>query len=99
MAGVALPARREILGGDVRRQLPLEQCDLILDHQLAFFQPLQLQLIDDRRLREPEDHVVKIAMLELELGDARFDGVGLVGVRHEWCRQRLGEMEYRPAGR
>jgi hypothetical protein len=38
-------------------------------------------------------------MLELELGDARFDGVGLVGVRHEWCRQRLGEMEYRPAGR
>ena len=89
MAGMALSARREILGRDIGRQLPLEQCDLILDHQLAFFQPLQLQLIDDRRLGEPEDHVVKVAMLELELGDARFDGVGLVGVRHEWCGQQL----------
>ena len=98
MAGVAHAARRTILkfrvlGENVRRQLPFKQRDLILDHQFAFFQSLQLQLIDHRRLGEAENYVVEITMLQLELGDARFDGVDLVEVGQEWCRGQLRGSE------
>ena len=55
---------RIALGYDVRQKLALELGDLVLQHQLALLQPLDLQLVERRVARDLADYVVKVAMFQ-----------------------------------
>lgn len=53
--------------GDIVWNIPAAQMfDQIPQQQLAFFQPLHLQLIKRALAGDPIDHVVKVAMLRFE---------------------------------
>src|SRR5438067_2323112 len=47
---------------DVREQFAFDLRDLVFQHQLALFQPLQLQLVERGALGETRDHVVESAL-------------------------------------
>src|SRR3954469_16274923 len=66
--------RRGKLRDDVRQQLAFDFRNLVLQHQLAFLQPLHLQLVEGAALDEPRDHVVEVAMLGLERGELSLEG-------------------------
>src|SRR5256884_6929482 len=54
-------------GIEIRDQLTLESRDLILEHELALLQALQLQLVDVQIERQPRDDLVEITMLDAQL--------------------------------
>src|SRR5690348_5565835 len=55
---------------DIRYQLPLQHEDLILQHELAFLQALQLELVVEGVQFQRFDGAVQVPMLEVELADA-----------------------------
>src|SRR5262245_16714544 len=59
----------ECLCRDVRIDLALEPGHLVLEEELAALEALELELVVAGLLGEALDHVVKIAMLDLELQD------------------------------
>src|SRR5437762_1692373 len=59
---------------DVREQFAFDLRDLVFQHQLALFQPLQLQLVEWGALGETRDHVVEIAVLGSQSGELRLQG-------------------------
>ena len=61
---------RRGLSPDVRRQLSFEECDLVLQKQLAFLQALELELVLDGINAKAGDDVVEVAVLEVQLVDA-----------------------------
>jgi hypothetical protein len=56
-----------VLGGDVRLELALEHGDLVFEEELAFLEPLQLQLVLRGALRESKYDVIKVPVLGLQL--------------------------------
>ena len=48
---------------DVGKDAASHKCHLVLQDKFALFQALQLQLVERLVLRQPLDHVVKVAML------------------------------------
>src|SRR5215469_10423319 len=60
-----LTAVCRLSGDDVGQQFALDLGDLVLEQELALFQPLQLELVDRRVLGEARDHLVEVAMLGL----------------------------------
>src|ERR1043166_1520477 len=59
---------------DVRQQFAFDLRDLVFQHQLALFEPLQLQLVEGGALGEARDHVVEIAVLGSQSGALRLQG-------------------------
>src|SRR5690349_162912 len=59
---------------DVRQQFAFDLGDLVLQHQLALFQPLQLQLIEGAAFGDTRDDVIEIAMLGSQSGEFRLQG-------------------------
>ena len=57
---------------DVGKDAASHECHLVLQDKFALFQPLQLQLVERLVLRQPFDHVVKVAMLALQHVKTRF---------------------------
>lgn len=56
-------------GNDIGQQLAADFLYMILEHQFAFFQALHLQEINRlAAFKQPVDRVIKITMLELQLG-------------------------------
>ena len=55
---------------NVRRQLSFEECDLVFQVQLPFFEPLQLKLVLNGIDREAGDNVIEVSVLEVQLIDA-----------------------------
>src|SRR6185312_16637385 len=54
-------------GVQVRDQLALEASDLVLQHELAFLEALQLQLVGMDVERQSGDDIVQVAMLNAQL--------------------------------
>ncbi len=54
-------------GVEVRNGLAFQAGDLILDQELAFFQPFQFEFIDQRVFRQAGNHVVQIAVFDAQL--------------------------------
>ena len=48
---------------DIRQQFAFDLRDLVLQYQLALFEPLKLQLIEGSALGKARDNVVEIAVL------------------------------------
>ena len=70
------PARAIVRGRSGRNigdELNLQLKDLILDLQLLLLEPPQLEFIVTGQGGEPVDHIVEIAMLDLQLDDAALD--------------------------
>src|SRR5207237_6095459 len=59
---------------DIRQQFAFDLGDLVFQHQLAFFQALQLQLVEGTALANPRDHVIEIAVLGSQSGEFRLQG-------------------------
>src|SRR2546421_4980652 len=59
---------------DVRQQFAFDLGDLVLQHQLALFEPLQLQLVERTALDDTRDHVIEIAVLGSQCGEFRLQG-------------------------
>ncbi len=59
----------QALRRNIRRQLPFQQGDLVLQVELALFQALELKLILNRVQREAGDDVVEVSVLEVQLID------------------------------
>src|SRR6266513_291138 len=59
---------------DIRQQFAFDLGDLVLQHQLAFFEPLQLQLVERAAFDDARDHVIEIAMLGSQSGEFRLQG-------------------------
>jgi hypothetical protein len=53
-------------GNDVRQKPAFDQGDLIFQRQLALLQALKLKLVERSLFGNAHDHIVEIAMLELE---------------------------------
>lgn len=60
-------------GGYVRNQLNLQLKDLILDLQFLLLQAPQLEFVMASQRGESVDHVIEIAMLDLQFDDAAMD--------------------------
>src|SRR5437660_551265 len=58
---------RPCSGIEIRDQLALQARDLVLEHELALLQALQLQLIDVQIERQARDDLVEITMLDAQL--------------------------------
>src|SRR5207245_2680438 len=54
------------LRDDVWQQLALDLRDLVFEQQLALLEPLQSQLIERPGLGNARNHVVKVAVLDLQ---------------------------------
>src|ERR1700674_5189491 len=54
-------------GVEIRDQLALQACDLILEHELALLQALQLQLIHVQIKRQAGDDLIEITMFDAQL--------------------------------
>ena len=54
-------------GVEIGDQLALLAFDLVLEHQFAFLQALDLDLVDVDVHGEPGDHLVQVAVLDAEL--------------------------------
>src|SRR5690606_30572717 len=52
---------------EIRNQLAFQPSDLILEHELAFFQASQLELVDVQLHLQTIDDVVQVAMLDPQL--------------------------------
>src|SRR6266542_1177383 len=61
-------------GNDVRQQLAFDLLDLVLQHQLALLEPLQLKLVERAALDHARDHVVEVAVLGFQFGELRLEG-------------------------
>src|SRR6266567_3696875 len=63
-------------GDDVGQELALDFRDLVLEQQLALLEPLELQLIERPMFGNARNHVVEVAVLDLQgrkLGLQGFD--------------------------
>jgi hypothetical protein len=67
------------LGGNIRFQQYFDLRDSILDQQLAFFQPLQHQLITRGRFEQTLDGGIEVAVFDLQ-----FLKLGVQGVNVNW---------------
>src|ERR1700758_4471116 len=84
---VTIPLRSRI---HIRDQLTFHARDLILEHQLALFEALQLQLIGMDIHREALDDFIEITMLDAQraqlLDVAEQLAIDVVfDFRHGWC--------------
>src|ERR1700730_8759203 len=61
-------------GDDIRQQFALNLLDLVLQRQLAFLQPPQLELIERAALHHARDHVIEVAVLGFQRGEFRLEG-------------------------
>src|SRR5256885_240498 len=61
---------------NVRHQLPLQHEDLVLQHQLAFLQALELKLVMQGILLQGLDGAVEVTMFQVEFADAPLDLFG-----------------------
>src|SRR5690349_20725740 len=68
------PSSASASSDDVRQQFAFDQRDLVFQHQLALFEPLQLQLVEGGALGKARDHVVEIAVLGSQSGELRLQG-------------------------
>tara|TARA_X000000950_G_scaffold93733_1_gene117990 strand:- start:1333 stop:1746 length:414 start_codon:yes stop_codon:yes gene_type:complete len=87
MAELDMGEPRLGLCNDIGKDPASDQGYLVFQHQLAFLQPLQLQLVEWRAIGQPFDDIVKIAMLALQRMKA---GMKLLlflnfGVAHRRC--------------
>src|SRR5207253_7266717 len=84
------PAARVRSSDDVGNQARAQALDLVLEQELTFLQPLQLQLILARIGTEPPNHVIQVVVLDLEsvqaLANLRLLLFGQRKVRHLWKR-------------
>src|SRR5207302_8663908 len=74
MPASTCPSSAGASSNDVREQFAFDLRDLVFQHQLALFQPLQLQLVEGGALGETRDHVVEIAVLGSQSGELRLQG-------------------------
>jgi hypothetical protein len=63
--GLRHSLRRGSLGDDVGEQLAFDFRDLVLQHQLALFEALHLQLIKGAGIGDARNDIVEVAMLDL----------------------------------
>ena len=77
---------------DVGKDAASHKCHLVLQAKFALFQPLQLQLVERLVLRQPLDHVVKVAMLALQHVETRFQDLLFldVGAVHRLSSRSAG---------
>src|SRR4051794_15186084 len=54
-------------GVQIRNELAFEARDLVLQHQLAFLQPLHLQLVGIHVERQAHDYLIEIPMLDAQV--------------------------------
>ncbi len=54
------------LGDNIRQQQALDMGHIVLELKLAFFQALQLNLVERRRFRDSRNHIVEVAVLALQ---------------------------------
>ena len=66
------PNARFISSDYVRQQGAFDLRDFVLQLQLAFLQPLQLELVEGNLLGDPRDNVVEVAVLAPELAQPSF---------------------------
>src|SRR5437762_877820 len=57
------PATSAMSGDAVRDEPALQPRDLVLEHQLAFLEPLDLELVERPLIRQPRDDRIEITML------------------------------------
>src|SRR5262245_33944294 len=69
--------RSPTLGDDVRQQFAFDLGDLVLQQELALFQPLQFQLVDRCARCQPRDHLVEVTVLSSECGELRLQSFGV----------------------
>src|SRR5438270_12046188 len=74
MPGSTCPSSAGASSDDVREQFAFDLRDMIFQHQLALFQPLQLQLLERGALGETRALVVQIAVLGSLRGEPRLPG-------------------------
>src|SRR5947199_158569 len=74
MPASTCPSSAGASSDDVRQQFAFDLRDLVFQHQLALFQPLQLQLVERGALGDTRDHVVEIAVLGSQSGELRLQG-------------------------
>src|SRR5258708_3531517 len=78
-------------------QLALELDDLVLEHQLALLQALDLQLIEAAVLGDARDHVGEVGVLLLERLQSSTNGFEIVHARGS-PSGRFAQKERRRAG-
>src|ERR1700730_1182607 len=61
-------------GDDIRQQFALNLLDLVLQRQLAFLEPPQLELVERAALDHARDHVIEVAGLGFQRGELRLEG-------------------------
>src|ERR1043166_3667186 len=68
------PSSARASSNDVRQQFAFDLGDLVLQHQLALLEALQLQLVERAAFGDTRDHVIEIAMLGSQSGEFRLQG-------------------------
>src|SRR5579864_6036964 len=68
------PAETAVSGDDVRQQLTFEPGDQVLERELAFLEPLQMDGVERPLLAQPRDRFVEVAVLALERLKACLQG-------------------------